>query len=145
MLLLGCRPRFFGFDALGLRLLLLLIGDLQLVGQLLAQPRHQQLRRQRRIAEFDFLDDDPRPQPFGPDRILDRVLELGSIVGEVQDVPALPADDVAHDRSDRRDHDVVLDFLQPSDRGDDKRGVVGSDLGENPELERNLASPRQMG
>ena len=43
MLLLGGRPRLFGFDALGLRLLLLLIGDLQLIGELLAQPRHDEL------------------------------------------------------------------------------------------------------
>ena len=50
---------------------------------------------------------------------------------------ALGADDVAHDRPDGRNHDVVFDFRQPADRGDDKRRIVGSDLGENPELERH--------
>ena len=72
VLLLGSRARLLGFDPLRLRLLLLLVGDLKLVGQLLAQPRDQQLRRQGRITELDLLDDDPRPQSFGPDRILRR-------------------------------------------------------------------------
>src|SRR6516164_1086975 len=83
VLLLGSRSRLFGLDPLRLRLLLLLVGDLQLIGQLLAQPRNQQLRRQCRITELDLLDDDPRPQSFGSDRILDGVLEGGSIVGEI--------------------------------------------------------------
>ena len=44
-------------------------------------------------------------------------------------MPALRADDIAHDRADGRDHDVVFDLLQPTDRSDDKRGIVGGDLG----------------
>jgi hypothetical protein len=43
--LFGGRSRLFGLDPLRLRFLLLLVGDLKLVGQLLAQPRNQQLRR----------------------------------------------------------------------------------------------------
>jgi hypothetical protein len=45
VLLLGSRTRFFGFDPLRLRLLLLLVGDLKLIRQLLAQPRNQQQLR----------------------------------------------------------------------------------------------------
>ena len=137
MLLLGGRSGLFGLDPLGLRLLLLLVGDLKLIRQLLAQAGDQQLRRQCRVAKLDLLDDDAGPQTFRADRILDGVLEFGPIVGKVEHVPALGADHVAHDRPDRRHHDVVLDFRQPADRGDDKRGIVGGHLGENPELERH--------
>src|SRR6476620_8576507 len=70
MLLFRRRSRLFGFDPLSLRLLLLLVGDLELIGHLLAKPRNQKLRRQCRVAELDFLDNDSRPQPFGSDRIL---------------------------------------------------------------------------
>jgi hypothetical protein len=53
---------------LRLRLLLLLIGDLKLIGQLLAKPRNQKLGGQCRITELDLFDDDSRPQPFGTQR-----------------------------------------------------------------------------
>ena len=111
VLLLGGRARLFGFDPLRLRLLLLLVGELELVSQLLAQPRDQQLGRQRHVTKLDLLDNDAGAQPFGTDCILDCVFQLRTVVGEVQNVTALGADDIADDRADRRDHDVVFDFL----------------------------------